>query len=64
MKLEIKYRGKVATTEDVTLIKELITKYPNESRTRLSQRLCKAWNWVQPNGVLRDQVCRSFVCIK
>jgi hypothetical protein len=24
-------------------------------------KLCKAWNWVQPNGVLRDMVCRGFM---
>jgi hypothetical protein len=23
--------------------------------------LCQAWNWVQPNGQLRDMVCRSFM---
>ncbi len=61
MELDVKYRGKVATTEDVALIKELIATYPFESRTRLSQRLCEAWNWIQANGMLRDQVCRSFL---
>ena len=31
------------------------------SRREISRRVCKAWNWVQPNGLLRDMVCRSLL---
>ena len=61
MDLGIKYRGKIATTEDVAFINNLIEAHPNDSRRALSVRLCKAWNWVQPNGALRDMVCRGFM---
>lgn len=61
MELGIKYRGKVATTEDVAFINQLIFDNPNESRWRLSRRLCEAWNWVQPNGTIRDMVARGFM---
>ena len=61
MDLEIKYRGKVATTEDVDFINKLIKDNPHDSRHALSIKLCKAWNWVQPNGALRDMVCRGFM---
>lgn len=61
MDLEIKYRGKVATTKDVAFINKLIADNPDDSRRKLSQKLCKAWNWVQPNGTLRDMVCRGFM---
>lgn len=61
MKLDVKYRGRIATTEDVAFIKELIEKNPNDSRYSLSKKLCKAWNWVQLNGALRDMVCRGFL---
>lgn len=61
MDLGIKYRGKIATTEDVAFINNLIQANPNDSRRALSARLCKAWNWVQPNGALRDMVCRGFM---
>lgn len=61
MELEIKYRGKVATTEDVAFINELIAQNPNDSRRALSRKICRAWNWVQPNGELRDMVCRGFL---
>ena len=61
MELEIKYQGKVATTDEVEFIKKLISDNPNDSRRRLSKKLCEAWNWVQPNGALRDMVCRGFM---
>jgi hypothetical protein len=61
MELGIKYRGKIATTEDVAFINNLIKVNPNDSRRALSSKLCKAWNWVQPNGALRDMVCRGFM---
>ena len=47
--------------EDVEFIKRLISENPGDSRRILSRKLCKAWNWVQPNGVLRDMVCRGFL---
>jgi len=55
------YRGRTVTESDVAFIKRLITEHPDSSRWALSQKLCKAWNWVQPNGQLRDMVCRSFM---
>ena len=61
MDLEIKYQGKVATTDDVEFIKRFIAENPHDSRRTLSKKLCKAWNWVQPNGALRDMVCRGFL---
>jgi hypothetical protein len=61
MNLEIKYRGKVATVEDVEFIKRLIAENPGDSRRALSKKICQVWNWVQPNGALRDMVCRGFL---
>jgi len=61
MELNVKYRGLIATTEKVALIKKLIEEKPNISRWALSKKLCIEWNWRQPNGCLRDMVCRSFL---
>ena len=61
MELPIKYRGRQATSEDVAFIRQLIAANPDDSRRALSVKLCQAWNWVQPNGVLRDMVCRGFM---
>ena len=61
MNLEVKYRGKVATLEEVEFIKRLIAENPDDSRRALSKKICQAWNWVQANGALRDMVCRGFL---
>ncbi|HET7892042.1 MAG TPA: DUF4338 domain-containing protein [Candidatus Sulfotelmatobacter sp.] len=58
---ELKYRGRVFTTEDILYIRTLIAAHPNESRRRLSQKLCEAWQWKQSNGALRDMVCRGLL---
>jgi hypothetical protein len=61
MDMEVKYQGKIATPDDVEFIKRLISENPYDSRRALSKKLCEAWNWVQPNGALRDMVCRGFL---
>lgn len=58
---ELKYRGRVLTTEDILYIRTLIAAHPGESRRRLSEKLCEAWHWKQPNGALRDMVCRGLL---
>ena len=57
----LRYRGRVVADTDVAFIQRLIAAYPNATRRALSLRLCEAWNWVQPNGVLRDMVCRGLL---
>jgi hypothetical protein len=61
MEVKLKYRGREVTREDVTFIRELIRSHPDSSRRALSGLLCEAWNWRQPNGALRDMVCRSLM---
>ena len=61
MDTEVKYQGIVATSEQIAYINELVAQEPQLSRWRLSKRLCEAWGWVQPNGQLRDMVCRGFL---
>lgn len=57
----LKYRGKMLTRDDIGFINRLISENPDDSRWVLSRKLCRAWNWVQPNGALRDMVCRSMM---
>ena len=61
MSLQFRYRGKVVTDVDIALIRQLILDNPNDSRWALSKKLCRAWNWVQPNGALKDMVCRGLM---
>ena len=58
---EFKYRGKIYSEKDIAFIKQLIAQNPNDSRRKLSQKICVAWKWTQRNGALCDQICRSFM---
>jgi hypothetical protein len=57
----LSYRHRVITDADLVFIRQLIAQNPQCSRRRLSEKLCQAWNWVQPNGALRDMVCRGLM---
>jgi hypothetical protein len=57
----LSYRHRVITDADLVFIRRLIAENPQCSRRRLSEKLCQAWNWVQPNGALRDMVCRGMM---
>ena len=61
MEAIITYRKRPITPDDIKFIKKLITERPKESRRALSQRICQVWNWTQPNGCLKDMVCRSML---
>jgi hypothetical protein len=61
MDLNFKYRGKIASVEDIEFIQKLIEENPSDSRRALSAKLCEAWNWRQTNGALKDMVCRGFM---
>jgi hypothetical protein len=61
MAVVLTYRGRAVTQDDVAFIRALIAAHPTASRRRLSEILCRAWNWVQPNGTLRDMVCRGLM---
>jgi hypothetical protein len=63
MESSIRYRGRVVTGEDIAFIRQLIAEHPEDSRWALSRRLCEAWGWVQPNGALRDMVCRGLMLL-
>ena len=61
METVLAHRGRQLTTGDIAFIRALIAAHPDKSRRALSVELCRAWNWVQPNGATRDMVCRSLM---
>lgn len=61
MEIVLRYRGRGITAAEVAFIRALIAREPGASRRRLSQHLCAAWGWVQPNGAPRDLVCRGLL---
>jgi len=57
----MRYRGREVTGEEVAFIREFIAMNKGDSRWMLSRKLCQAWDWRQPNGALRDMVCRGLM---
>lgn len=61
MEVKLKYRGRLITEADLATVRQLITENPAAGRCALSRKLCEFWGWTQPNGVLRDMVCRGLL---
>lgn len=61
MDVILRHRGRIVTAADLTAIRALIARHPEASRRQLSKLLCEAWSWRQPNGELRDMVCRGLM---
>jgi len=59
--VEFRYRGRQISQDDILYIRALVERHPSESRRTLSTKLCEAWQWRQPNGALRDMVCRGML---
>lgn len=57
----LKFRGRSITKDDVQFIRKLISENPEATRSKLSRMLCREWEWVQPNGYLRDGACRTMM---
>ena len=56
-----RYRGQQIGGEQIAFLREFIRAHPTSSRWKLSRQLCEALNWKQPNGALRDVVCRGLL---
>jgi len=61
METVLRYRGRAVTDEEVVFIRQFIAQNSGDSRWMLSRKLCRVWGWVQPNGALRDMVCRGLM---
>lgn len=56
-----RYRGQNIDSGQVAFLREFIAAHPEGSRWKLSRQLCEALGWKQPNGALRDVVCRGLL---
>jgi hypothetical protein len=61
METLLRYRGRAVGSDDVESIKALMAERPGLSRRALSIKVCEAWDWVQPNGTVKDAVCRGLL---
>jgi hypothetical protein len=61
MEVVLRYRGRAVSNTDIQFIRKLIAEHASLSRRGLSAKLCEAWDWRQPNGALKDMVCRGLM---
>jgi len=54
-------QGRQIGAGELATIRELISAHPDWHRTRLSQELCRAWNWCNEAGRLKDMAARSLL---
>jgi hypothetical protein len=57
----IRYRGKVFGPREIDEIREIIAIHRERSRWFISRELCRRWGWTQPNGILKDMICRGLL---
>jgi hypothetical protein len=63
MEIIITYRRRSVTRHDIATVTRIIATHPDKSRRFISQEVCRVWDWRQPNGVLKDMVCRSLLLL-
>jgi len=63
MEIIATYRGRNVTESDIAVINKITAAHPEGSRRFISQEVCRAWEWRQANGTLKDMVCRSLLLL-
>lgn len=61
MDIQVKYRGKIFVPEEIEEIRSIIEIYRDKSLWFISREICRRWNWTQPNGILKDMICRGLL---
>lgn len=59
--LPITIRKRTIHKTDVDLIQATVDRHWDGGRKQISKILCQQWNWVQPNGRLKDMACREIL---
>ncbi len=54
-------RGRRFTPRQLLLIEAIVERHRSEGRTAISERVCRALRWNQPNGSLKDMACREIL---
>lgn len=57
----IRYRGRIFSRDEIEEIRQVIACHGGRSRWFISREICRRWDWRQPNGVLKDMVCRGLL---
>ena len=56
-----RYRTRELNQQDLEFIRTTISLHYNRGRSYISRVLCEAWNWLQPNGNLKEYAARDLL---
>jgi hypothetical protein len=56
-----RYRSRELSFQYIESIRAIITKHCTRGRSYISRMLCREWNWVQPNGTLKEYAARDLL---
>ncbi|WP_201774599.1 Druantia anti-phage system protein DruA [Kiritimatiella glycovorans] len=54
-------QGRRITDGEIALIRDLMAEHRDWGRTRLSEELCRCWNWRNAQGRIKDMAARSLL---
>ena len=54
-------QGREVTARTSDLIRGLLAEHPTWGRTRLSEELCRRWDWRNAQGQLKDMAARTLL---
>ena len=61
MESSTRIQGRPVTEQDLRLIRQLLADHPDWHRTRLSQELCRHWDWINARGSYKDMAARALL---
>jgi len=56
-----RYRARQLGIRDIRFIQALISKHYQRGRSHISRQLCESWQWIQPNGKLKECAARDLL---
>jgi hypothetical protein len=56
-----RYRSRELSQKDVNFINATIIQHYSKGRSYISRVLCQHWNWLQPNGKLKEYAARDLL---
>jgi hypothetical protein len=54
-------QGRKITDVEIGLIRDLMAQHRDWGRSRLSEELCRYWNWRNAQGQIKDMAARSLL---
>ena len=54
-------QGRLLSSDDIDIVREIIVSNPSWRRTRISRELCSRWGWFNHLGQPKDMACRSML---